>query len=1011
MLPIPSTGRIALAIQKPLNTKGNRNVRHIWIDVDDVRSGSQDLIDALDRCAEENERGSDIYFTTGSFSGDLDDWSGRKGANVVGQRSLFLDIDCAKWGIDASTTGFEGLLGWLEHDPRVLVPSLVVCSGGGLHVYWIADQDIPLDRWHAAADRLRNGAAEVFFQAIDKQCTIDRARILRVPGFVNHKYPAAVEMMWPTEGNDQPIYTVEELEAMVAEWPRTASQLSSATSLASLEALGLHASGSAPMPKAASAFADAEKSDPASWDRMASAARSGEGCEVLAQAMLDNAGVSYSEWCGLLTVVNCTDNVEAGILAISADHPDWGDTQDTGSALAKAESFGGPRRCSTFAAESPLCQGCRHRGRITSPVEIGRPHVRLETATVQVQVPAPAPAPTRPAPSGSAFSLGSLETAPPARPTKTVTLPEPPRGYLYMHQGVPGTYAVAARGDSPGEEDIIRLWDTPVYTSADLAIDGKGKAVGYITWIGARPDQRVMFDHSLMQPAELINMLSALDTAGCKHRLEGPPQMVTAMITPFLAQLTRGLNIKPADLIDNFGPATAADTESFALGGVRYRADGTESRVVVSDVLAHTKIVAAGMAPEIPEDAERIRLEWNAYLSELHSGHDRAYDRMLVAMGFGAILPQFIEDAGHRGLLILLTSDNGASRKTSSVQNALSIYTRELAALTVNKTTVAGALARQHSACGVPVLLDDFWGNDREDEAIQKVKSMAIGITGGGTRAKGNRDAGGFISTWTFMTGNKDVTADIGAADGAAEGALRRIFSIPVPPAAATLAARDRYSEFTRWCSRNGGVIGHLWVKHVVAHQEELLARREYWSGRLRSACSVASEIKYEFVRAAALSTLIGCEAAGALGLHPYDTEDVLATLAKFITQSWKRMQDNVIQDDSILEAMLTKLRPHTITANRIRSGNFGSNEMPPGAGVLYARRYPDEGKIFISDAGVNAICRGMRISPARGADDLSSRGAVHTMCDLGEGTSQTGVLQSGWLIKLPTLVTTQENV
>lgn len=990
MLPIPSSGQIALAMQHPAGRNGKRHVEHIWLDVAEVSGCTQAFEDAIELCGRANARGSDIYFTTGSFSGELEAYKGRKSAQVVGQRSLFLDIDCAKWGIDARTTGFDGVLGWLEADPRVLVPSLVVCSGGGLHVYWLCDQDIPLDRWHAAADRLRNGAGEVFFQAIDKQCTIDRARVLRVPGFVNHKYspPAPVEMLWPTEGQDQPLYTIEELEAMVAEWPRTAAALASATSLSLLEAIGLKVSGA--MPKTASAFAGAAQSKPASWSRMAEAARNGKGCRVLAAAMEDNAGVEYDTWCGLLTVVDCTDNVEAGILAISADHPDWDDTWNVDAAVAKAATFGGPRRCASF--NSPLCEGCRHRGSITSPVEIGRAHVRLAQATVEVVAP--------------------VAAAPGAAPVEKVfTLPEPPHGYTYKHDGKIGTFRHYRKSNDDGtyEDEIDRLWPTPLYLCDDLARDGRGMSAGHITWVGARPHERVPFDHALLLPSELATMVSKLESAGCHHTLNGPPTLVLNMLTPFLASLTRGIGVVSADVIDNFGPATITDRASFSLGGTRYNADGTTNRVVLSNKLPAGSEVGAGMVPSIPPDAERIRAEWIAHLAAVHQGEDRATDRMLMAMGFGSVLPQYIESIARRGLLVLLTSDEGASGKTSSLRSMLSIFARNPLALTVGKATGGGPLARQHAACGVPVLLDDFWQNDKPDEVAQKVKSMALGVTGGGIRAKANGDNAGFVTTWTFMTGNKDVVAAIASSDQAAEGALRRIFAIRYRTAKSSLALDDKFTDFLNWTGDNGGVIGHLWVQHVITHQEELRARHTYWREQLRRVCPAAQEVKYEFVTAAAISTLVGCEAAGALGLHPYDTFEVLNTLAVYIGRSWATMRDHVLQDEDILEALLIRAKSNTITANAARGVNFNTDSMPSGGALISVRRYPDTGMVAISHSGLKALCLKAQISETRAIEDIQARGGTTRRIDLGAGTGLAGLWQPCWFVKLATDVTVEQ--
>jgi Family of unknown function (DUF5906) len=384
MLPIAHNGKVALVVQTPPNTKGVRHLRHIWLDAEDVREQTDAFHSARADCQQANDRGADIFYTCASFAGDLTEYAGRKAANVVAARSLWLDIDTKKWGIDAGSTGFEALFDWVAQCPQVLIPSAVVLSGGGLHIYFTCDRDIPLDVWHDMADRLRNGAGQVFHQAVDGQCTVDRARILRVPGYRNWKYEdAVVEVMWPMNGAAPVEYTVDELQSMTKDWPRTAAALGAPTASQLFPGVARQAE-----PTMGSAFADVVVDVPASWSRMADAARNGEGCGVLAQAMADNTGVGYDTWCGLLTVIACTDGIEEGIHAISADHPDWGDTQNVETALAKAQSFGGPRRCATFATSNPACSTCQYRDKVSSPVELGRERVKLkpDTATVAARV-------------------------------------------------------------------------------------------------------------------------------------------------------------------------------------------------------------------------------------------------------------------------------------------------------------------------------------------------------------------------------------------------------------------------------------------------------------------------------------------------------------------------------------------------------------------------------------------------------------------------------------------------
>ncbi|MDE2106765.1 MAG: hypothetical protein KGL39_56645, partial [Patescibacteria group bacterium] len=67
------------------------------------------------------------------------------------------------------------------------LPSAVVDSGGGLHVYWISETPLDPNEWRLYA----NGLKALLMQEgvkCDAGLTTDAARLLRVPGTYNHKY-------------------------------------------------------------------------------------------------------------------------------------------------------------------------------------------------------------------------------------------------------------------------------------------------------------------------------------------------------------------------------------------------------------------------------------------------------------------------------------------------------------------------------------------------------------------------------------------------------------------------------------------------------------------------------------------------------------------------------------------------------------------------------------------------------------------------------------------------------
>lgn len=90
-----------------------------------------------------------------------------------------------------------------------LEPTAVVDSGGGYHAYWLFDSPVYFNN-----DEERNEFSQLQWRWVKftggDDGAKDLARILRLPGTVNHKYDSKpiVEFIW----NDGPVYSLEEIE-------------------------------------------------------------------------------------------------------------------------------------------------------------------------------------------------------------------------------------------------------------------------------------------------------------------------------------------------------------------------------------------------------------------------------------------------------------------------------------------------------------------------------------------------------------------------------------------------------------------------------------------------------------------------------------------------------------------------------------------------------------------------------------------------------------------------------
>lgn len=196
--------------------------------------------------AQRSAEGADVYFGIGLRRQMLPTTateSPRGSATDVSVlTTLFVDIDVRDPAAHKKTTlpeSFEAAYLFLDELP--LRPSAVVRSGHGLHVYWVLREPILI----ADAAGMRDAAALlagwedfVYAQAARYGWKFDEgicelARVLRVPGTLNHKGGAAVPVtLEPQNGNSYDISEFQEwISTVQAAGGRCAGTVSSAAAL------------------------------------------------------------------------------------------------------------------------------------------------------------------------------------------------------------------------------------------------------------------------------------------------------------------------------------------------------------------------------------------------------------------------------------------------------------------------------------------------------------------------------------------------------------------------------------------------------------------------------------------------------------------------------------------------------------------------------------------------------------------------------------------------------------
>jgi len=132
--------------------------------------------------------------------------------DVAAIKSLFIDVDVKEDAYPDTKTALEALRGFIT-SVGMPMPSAVVGSGsGGFHAHWALDQVLSRDEWQVLANKLA-AATKKHGLITDSQCTVDSARILRIPGTKNHKSDPARDVTLMSLGGEVSLDTIRSVLA------------------------------------------------------------------------------------------------------------------------------------------------------------------------------------------------------------------------------------------------------------------------------------------------------------------------------------------------------------------------------------------------------------------------------------------------------------------------------------------------------------------------------------------------------------------------------------------------------------------------------------------------------------------------------------------------------------------------------------------------------------------------------------------------------------------------------
>lgn len=351
-----------------------------------------ETLDDLTAATETRINTQGLYFATASFAPAKLDHQGkdinarRTQANVRLLSAHRIDIDAgpAKFAKDPEGTypdqaaAKQALLAFVKASG--IMPTLIVSSGEGLHVYYALSAPVTQDVWRPTALAL-NACGKHFGLKIDAKCTADSARVLRPIGTL-HKNGKRVELLKNT-GH------VHDHAALAA----TLEPYKPEDSIANLPA---RAPGARSINDEVLAGAEGP---PSRLDLIAN------HCSAVALMRDSRGNVPEPHWYGVIGLAKYCDEGDTTVHEWSSGYAGYS-ARETQSKLDHWETP--PPTCNYFAPMHKGCAECPHRGKITTPKQLG-----YVTTT---EKPAPAPMAPPPDPDAGFAMDADVEGATPALP-------------------------------------------------------------------------------------------------------------------------------------------------------------------------------------------------------------------------------------------------------------------------------------------------------------------------------------------------------------------------------------------------------------------------------------------------------------------------------------------------------------------------------------------------------------------------------------------------------------------
>ena len=820
----------------------------------------------------------DVYFACSTWIEPTE----RKGLNAKEQRIFWLDIDCGfdskkrKW--KEYETKDAALLALREFTDKTGLPApTIIDSGNGIHCYWPLTEPIDKAIWKPVAEGLKFLCVKQGLKA-DGGCTADMSRILRVPNTKNFKDIAnPLEVAVLSEGTPTPFDELARLIPIhLTDKPRAKRPLDEATKAI----LGNNSS---------------------KFKKILERCSKDDGCAQIIHIVTKQASIEEPLWRSGLSIAAFCDDAEAAIHNISKRHPDY----EYGKTEAKANAIPGPHTCKQFEGLRPSgCDDCKHKGKITSPIELGKVILRAKGADNVIQAKSEA--------------LGE---------TVTYLVPDYPYPYFRGKNG--GVYKTIKDED----EEAILIYDYDFYL---IEILNDKDAAGFCAWFKRHLPQDGVQEF-IAPLTQLLSRDEARKILAAKGIVRNGKQL-DEVIYYIMAVIANQQKQKPSTpMYKQYG--WTADHKKILIGNREISAFGIKF-VPVSDDL---------------KDVNPALIKKGSY--ELWKKAISVYERPGMELrafgffcGFGSLLMPFFKSKEKSAVINLYNPESGQGKSTI-LQAMSSIYGNpEMNAnlIQVWGDTGNAVINRMGYMNNLPSAVDEFT-KVNADQLHEFLKFMATG------RGKNRMDSSGknkerhndtVFNLISVVSSNTDFRTVVFSENAKASGEMARFLQIRIDED--KTLTKEQADEYFELLFDNFGHAGEIYAQWLIANLELVRVKLKETQLIIDKAWNITGrERKYSATLAA---VFLGAKIARELGIHNIDPVPVQEAVREALNASRVQIKERDFDAMETLTSFLHENLKNTLVINSKVDSRSQLQEAPilRPSNELCVRIEPDTNTIYI---------------------------------------------------------------